>query len=83
MRKIIVLPLILFVLAGTFFFASNVSAHRSGCHRWHSCPSDSGSYICGDTGYCSGCPNNYFCKNHKYSPGWQNKVIKSTKKTSK
>lgn len=30
-------------------------AHRSGCHRWHSCPSDSGSYICGDTGHTSGC----------------------------
>jgi hypothetical protein len=19
-------------------------AHRSGCHRWHSCPNDTGSY---------------------------------------
>jgi len=28
-----------------------VSAHRSGCHRWHSCPSDTGSYVCGDLGY--------------------------------
>jgi hypothetical protein len=28
-----------------------VDAHRSGCHRWHSCPSDSGSYTCGDAGY--------------------------------
>ena len=27
------------------------SAHQSGCHRWHSCPSDSGSYVCGDAGY--------------------------------
>jgi hypothetical protein len=26
-------------------------AHRSGCHRWHSCPSDSGSYVCGDAGH--------------------------------
>jgi hypothetical protein len=32
-----------------------VSAHQSGCHRWHSCPSDSGSYVCGDLGYTSGC----------------------------
>ncbi len=23
-------------------------AHQHGCHRWHTCPSDSGSYICGD-----------------------------------
>jgi len=27
--------------------------HQSGCNRWHSCPSDSGRYTCGDTGYCS------------------------------
>lgn len=33
-----------------------VSAHRDGCHRWHSCPSDTGSYVCGDLGYTSGCP---------------------------
>lgn len=39
-----------------------VFAHQSGCHRWHSCPSDTGSYICGDTGYCSGCPDNEYCK---------------------
>ncbi len=26
-------------------------AHQSGCHRWHSCPSDSGSYVCGDSGH--------------------------------
>ncbi len=31
-------------------------AHRSGCHRWHSCESDTGSYVCGDLGYTSGCP---------------------------
>jgi hypothetical protein len=32
------------------------SAHRDGCHRWHSCPSDTGSYVCGDLGYYSECP---------------------------
>jgi hypothetical protein len=31
-------------------------AHRDGCHRWHSCPSDTGSYVCGDLGYFSQCP---------------------------
>ena len=31
-------------------------AHQDGCHRWHSCPSDSGSYICGDLGYDDECP---------------------------
>lgn len=30
-------------------------AHRDGCHRHHSCPSDSGSYVCGDTGNFSEC----------------------------
>ncbi|WP_268542007.1 thermonuclease family protein [Candidatus Nitrosotenuis cloacae] len=36
--------------------------HSDGCHRWHSCPSDSGSYTCGDTGHCSQCPDNNYCK---------------------
>ncbi|MEU1090944.1 LPXTG cell wall anchor domain-containing protein [Streptomyces sp. NPDC005892] len=35
--------------------ASPAMAHRDGCHRWHSCPSDSGSYVCGDLGYFSEC----------------------------
>src|SRR5687768_14240071 len=30
-------------------------AHRDGCHRWHSCPSDTGSYVCGDLGYYAYC----------------------------
>ncbi len=37
-------------------FAFPAQAHRSGCHRWHSCPSDRGTYTCGDLGYTSGCP---------------------------
>ena len=36
--------------------------HRSGCHRWHSCPSDTGSYACGDLGHCSACPDNQYCE---------------------
>ena len=36
--------------------ATPAEAHRDGCHRWHSCPSDSGSYVCGDLGYYSECP---------------------------
>lgn len=36
--------------------------HRSGCHRWHSCPSDTGSYTCGDLGKCSSCPDNQYCQ---------------------
>jgi hypothetical protein len=49
----------IFALVVTSFGVSlvpKVSAHRSGCHRWHSCPSDTGSYVCGDLGYYSGCP---------------------------
>lgn len=45
------------ILAASVTMSGAVSAHRSGCHRWHSCPSDSGSYDCGDTGhsnYCGG-----------------------------
>ncbi|MFQ5961282.1 MAG: thermonuclease family protein [Candidatus Methylomirabilales bacterium] len=43
-------------------------AHRSGCHRWHSCPSDHGTYVCGDLGYCSGCPDNQYCLNRQPRP---------------
>lgn len=42
-------------LAIFFMLAAPAQAHRSGCHRWHSCPSDTGSYVCGDLGYTSGC----------------------------
>lgn len=52
MKKLLIL--IIFSLTSFPLF---VSAHQSGCHRWHSCPSDSGSYICGDLGYTSGCPS--------------------------
>lgn len=47
------------VLAGGIALASSpptALAHRSGCHRWHSCPSDTGSYTCGDWGYYNYCP---------------------------
>ncbi len=51
------------LLISLVLWASSFSyAHRSGCHRWHSCPSDSGSYTCGDTGHCSQCPDNQFCE---------------------
>lgn len=64
MYKILVIILVfaLFTLA----LQDNAFAHQSGCHRWHSCPSDSGSYTCGDKGYCSQCQNNNYCKAGKY-----------------
>lgn len=58
-KRILFLLPILGVLTIAGFLATpakQVSAHRSGCHRWHSCPSDSGSYVCGDLGYYSECP---------------------------
>lgn len=42
-----------------------VEAHRSGCHDWHSCPSDRETYECGDTGHCNYCPDNQYCQNGK------------------
>ncbi len=53
-------PLLLAMLAAGFAVAASwpkaASAHRNGCHRWHSCPSDTGSYECGDLGYHTYCP---------------------------
>lgn len=37
--------------------APTASAHRDGCHAAHSCPSDSGSYVCGDKGIYTYCPS--------------------------
>ena len=33
----------------------SVQAHRSGCHRWHSCERDHATYIRGDLGYDTFC----------------------------
>lgn len=48
------------VVAGTAILLLSLvpvpaQAHRDGCHRWHSCPSDTGSYVCGDLGYDTYC----------------------------
>src|SRR4029079_14845303 len=50
----IILVLILFLPT----FPMESYGHRSGCHAAHSCPSDTGSYECGDTGNYSQCPGN-------------------------
>lgn len=48
--------LVLTVFAlGLTQLSSTADAHRSGCHRWHSCESDWGTYTCGDTGHTSEC----------------------------
>ncbi|GEM50150.1 hypothetical protein [Deinococcus cellulosilyticus] len=51
----VLLPLIFGV--GVVGFGTDALAHRDGCHRWHSCPSDTGSYVCGDLGIFTYCPN--------------------------
>jgi len=52
-------------LTSIIFVPILVDAHQDGCHRWHSCPSDSGSYTCGDTGNCSECYDNAYCKDRQ------------------
>ena len=54
-------PLLVLALIVTLVLVTSVDAHRSGCHRWHSCPSDRGTYVCGDLGHCSQCPDNDYC----------------------
>ena len=80
-RRFVIAGALLLLVLVFFSYAVIADAHRSGCHRWHSCPSDSGSYICGDTGYCSGCPDNEFCQGRqpalrKLEPNQSNKTVK-------
>lgn len=46
--------LALLIISSPFVFTESFG-HRDGCHRWHSCPSDNGSYVCGDLGHDSEC----------------------------
>lgn len=39
-----------------------VFAHKDWCHGLHACPSDHGSYVCGDQGRCDLCPDNEYCE---------------------
>lgn len=56
-RSKLILTGAILLMAALTALVSTGQAHRSGCHRWHSCPSDSGSYVCGDLGYTTFCPN--------------------------
>jgi len=51
LRVLLIFSAFVFVVA-----SGGATAHRSGCHRWHSCPSDRGTYVCGDLGYSNYCP---------------------------
>lgn len=52
-----ILRVVLALSVGLLIYGTPVLAHRNGCHRWHSCPSDTGSYVCGDLGYYTYCPS--------------------------
>lgn len=59
MRRLIPLAAALAVFSAALLYLPAVHSapleHRNGCHRWHSCPSDTGSYVCGDLGYYDQC----------------------------
>lgn len=43
MNRVLAVSSVALVLA----LLAPAQAHRSGCHRWHTCPSDTGSYTMG------------------------------------
>jgi hypothetical protein len=53
------------VLLAVVFSCPSADAHRSGCHAGHSCPSDRGTYECGDIGHCNQCRDNFYCSGGK------------------
>jgi hypothetical protein len=59
------LVLILVSLAVVAGSLRSSEAHQDPCHRLHSCPSDHGTYVCGDKGRCDQCPDNDFCLGQK------------------
>jgi hypothetical protein len=61
-RHVLVLAALQFVMATIAAVPSVAFAHRDWCHGLHACPSDQGSYICGDQGRCDLCPDNEYCK---------------------
>ena len=62
MKNIVQTTFYLTLTVSILLLQTIVFAHQNGCHSWHSCPSDSGSYICGDKRFCSQCPDNQYCK---------------------
>lgn len=83
MGKTLIIIFILLVASGlAFSLVPQAFSHQSGCHRWHSCPSDSGSYVCGDLGYTSQCPSYYSAPKPQpvpqETPTLQTKTVKGT-----
>jgi phosphatidylserine/phosphatidylglycerophosphate/cardiolipin synthase-like enzyme len=52
------------VVVGWSWTVSSFS-HQDRCHRLHSCPSDHGTYVCGDKGRCDQCTDNPYCAGGK------------------
>jgi hypothetical protein len=55
------LSIVLVVMIGVLGGVIVATAHRDPCHQCHACPSDHGTYVCGDLGRCEQCPDNPFC----------------------
>lgn len=54
------LVLIIMLLLGISIQLSE--AHQDPWHQRPSCPSDHGSYVCGDRGHCDQCPDNAYAE---------------------
>ena len=55
----VILGIVVSVLSSSPFIVPDSEGHRDGCHRWHSCPSDNGSYVCGDLGHDDECSESH------------------------
>ena len=62
MKKIFIVLQIVFIIIVPMTITE---ALDDACKFWHSCPSDSADYVCGDLGHCDQCPDNRYCKNGK------------------
>jgi phosphatidylserine/phosphatidylglycerophosphate/cardiolipin synthase-like enzyme len=51
----------LVVMLGLMGWLTVATGHKDPCHQRHSCPSDGGTYECGDRGRCEQCPDNQYC----------------------
>ena len=60
-RGVLAMTVLRWVLLVLCLWLNAASAHQDPCHRLHSCPSDYGTYVCGDKGHCNQCPDNHLC----------------------
>lgn len=68
--NIFFVPFMIVFISSLNLVTQESDAHRDGCHKLHSCPSDTGSYVCGDLGDDSKCSvRNYSENKTKNSTG--------------